>query len=159
MLVYFQGLKYREAAQVLSLPVGTVKSRLHTAVSEAHGIAFARELAVTNGDFRMSDDRSDASATARPPSRRVGRRRARVGGIAAGARRGVPSSLAGMAAAMAPLLAAWPDFEPPPGLAERTCRLVAAFATVAKTSRIAATENEPRLDVSRPRPPASVGST
>ena len=34
MLVYFQGLKYREAAQVLSLPVGTVKSRLHTAVQK-----------------------------------------------------------------------------------------------------------------------------
>jgi RNA polymerase sigma-70 factor, ECF subfamily len=32
MLVYFQGLKYREAAQVLSLPVGTVKSRLHVAM-------------------------------------------------------------------------------------------------------------------------------
>jgi RNA polymerase sigma-70 factor, ECF subfamily len=32
MLVYFQGLKYREAAEVLRLPVGTVKSRLHTAV-------------------------------------------------------------------------------------------------------------------------------
>jgi RNA polymerase sigma-70 factor, ECF subfamily len=34
MLVYFQGLKYREAAQVLELPVGTVKSRLHTAVQK-----------------------------------------------------------------------------------------------------------------------------
>jgi RNA polymerase sigma-70 factor, ECF subfamily len=34
MLVYFQGLKYREAAQVLGLPVGTVKSRLHTAVQK-----------------------------------------------------------------------------------------------------------------------------
>ena len=32
MLVYFQGLKYREAAQVLSIPVGTVKSRLHGAM-------------------------------------------------------------------------------------------------------------------------------
>jgi RNA polymerase sigma-70 factor, ECF subfamily len=32
MLVYFQGLKYREAAQVLSVPVGTVKSRLHGAM-------------------------------------------------------------------------------------------------------------------------------
>ena len=31
-LVYFQGMKYREAADVLSIPVGTVKSRLHTAV-------------------------------------------------------------------------------------------------------------------------------
>ena len=32
MLVYFQGLKYREAAQVLGVPVGTVKSRLHGAM-------------------------------------------------------------------------------------------------------------------------------
>ncbi len=32
MLVYFQGLKYREAAHVLGVPVGTVKSRLHTAM-------------------------------------------------------------------------------------------------------------------------------
>jgi len=33
MLVYFQGLKYREAAEVLSIPVGTVKSRLHAAIN------------------------------------------------------------------------------------------------------------------------------
>ena len=32
VLVYFQGLKYREAADVLSIPVGTVKSRLHAAM-------------------------------------------------------------------------------------------------------------------------------
>ena len=32
MLVYFQGLKYREAAEVLDIPVGTVKSRLHAAI-------------------------------------------------------------------------------------------------------------------------------
>jgi RNA polymerase sigma-70 factor (ECF subfamily) len=31
-LVFFQGLKYREAAEVLSIPTGTVKSRLHDAV-------------------------------------------------------------------------------------------------------------------------------
>lgn len=33
-LVYFQGLKYREAAEVMRIPVGTVKSRLHAAVSK-----------------------------------------------------------------------------------------------------------------------------
>lgn len=31
-LVYFQGLKYREAAEVLDIPVGTVKSRMHAAM-------------------------------------------------------------------------------------------------------------------------------
>ena len=31
-LVYYQGMKYREAADVLGVPVGTVKSRLHTAI-------------------------------------------------------------------------------------------------------------------------------
>lgn len=32
ILVYYQGMKYREAAEVLSIPVGTVKSRLHAAI-------------------------------------------------------------------------------------------------------------------------------
>lgn len=31
-LIYYQGLKYREAADVLGIPVGTVKSRLHSAI-------------------------------------------------------------------------------------------------------------------------------
>jgi RNA polymerase sigma-70 factor (ECF subfamily) len=31
-MVYFRGLKYREAADELSVPVGTVKSRIHSAV-------------------------------------------------------------------------------------------------------------------------------
>ncbi|MCA9263725.1 MAG: sigma-70 family RNA polymerase sigma factor [Planctomycetales bacterium] len=33
-LVYYQGMKYREAAEVLSIPVGTVKSRLHAAITK-----------------------------------------------------------------------------------------------------------------------------
>ena len=33
-LVYFQGMKYREAAEVLDIPVGTVKSRVNNAISK-----------------------------------------------------------------------------------------------------------------------------
>lgn len=33
-LVYYQGLKYREAAEVLDIPVGTVKSRIHSAIAK-----------------------------------------------------------------------------------------------------------------------------
>jgi RNA polymerase sigma-70 factor (ECF subfamily) len=35
-LVYFQGLKYREAAETLNVPVGTIKSRLHSAVQKLY---------------------------------------------------------------------------------------------------------------------------
>lgn len=31
-LVYFRGMKYRDAAKIMSIPVGTVKSRLHAAL-------------------------------------------------------------------------------------------------------------------------------
>jgi RNA polymerase sigma-70 factor (ECF subfamily) len=31
-LVYYQGMKYRDAADILEIPVGTIKSRLHTAI-------------------------------------------------------------------------------------------------------------------------------
>lgn len=33
-LVYYQGMKYTQAAEVLDIPVGTVKSRLHTAMAK-----------------------------------------------------------------------------------------------------------------------------
>lgn len=33
-LVYYEGMKYREAAEVLAIPVGTVKSRLHAAIGK-----------------------------------------------------------------------------------------------------------------------------
>ena len=32
LLIYFQGLKYREVAEALNIPVGTVKSRVHKAL-------------------------------------------------------------------------------------------------------------------------------
>jgi RNA polymerase sigma-70 factor (ECF subfamily) len=33
-MVYYQGMKYRETADALSIPVGTVKSRMNAAVSK-----------------------------------------------------------------------------------------------------------------------------
>jgi RNA polymerase sigma-70 factor, ECF subfamily len=37
-LVYYQGFKYREAAEMLNIPVGTVKSRLHAAIMKLNEI-------------------------------------------------------------------------------------------------------------------------
>ena len=34
ILAYYQGLKYKDVAHILSIPVGTVKSRLHTALGK-----------------------------------------------------------------------------------------------------------------------------
>ena len=34
MLVYFQGLKYREVSEILGIPMGTVKSQLHAALTK-----------------------------------------------------------------------------------------------------------------------------
>jgi RNA polymerase sigma-70 factor (ECF subfamily) len=33
-LVYYRGMKYREAAEILDVPVGTIKSRLHAAINK-----------------------------------------------------------------------------------------------------------------------------
>jgi RNA polymerase sigma-70 factor (ECF subfamily) len=38
ILAYYQGLKYRDVAEILDIPVGTVKSRLHAALVKLHEI-------------------------------------------------------------------------------------------------------------------------
>ena len=45
VLIYYQGLKYREAADELSIPVGTVKSRAHSAISKLHEAMTGRKAA------------------------------------------------------------------------------------------------------------------
>lgn len=47
-LVYYQGLKYREAADVLGVPVGTVKSRIHSAILKLNEEWQAAASATTN---------------------------------------------------------------------------------------------------------------
>ncbi|WP_435019042.1 RNA polymerase sigma factor [Tundrisphaera sp. TA3] len=39
VLAYFQDLKYREIAEILNIPVGTVKSRLHAALAKLQEMA------------------------------------------------------------------------------------------------------------------------
>ena len=48
ILVMYQGLKYREAAEVLRIPVGTVKSRLHDAVRTLHKALITAAYTATN---------------------------------------------------------------------------------------------------------------
>ncbi len=48
ILVYFQGLKYREAADVLSIPLGTLKSRLYAAIEKLRETLTLRTF--SNGD-------------------------------------------------------------------------------------------------------------
>jgi len=47
-LVYYQGMKYREAADVLGVPVGTVKSRVHTAILKLNEEWATAQTALTN---------------------------------------------------------------------------------------------------------------
>lgn len=46
-LVYYQGMKYREAAEVLDIPVGTVKSRLHAAISKLTSVWNESQIELT----------------------------------------------------------------------------------------------------------------
>ena len=34
LLVYFNGFAYKDTAEILGIPVGTVKSRIHAAIAE-----------------------------------------------------------------------------------------------------------------------------
>ena len=44
LLSEFQGLKYQEIGEILEIPVGTVKSRMHTAVERLREILEENEM-------------------------------------------------------------------------------------------------------------------
>ena len=44
LLSEFQGLKYQEIGEILDIPVGTVKSRMHTAVERLREILKENEM-------------------------------------------------------------------------------------------------------------------
>lgn len=48
-LIYLQGMAYRDAAEVLSIPVGTVKSRVHSAIRKL-GTVWQRIVAKPTGE-------------------------------------------------------------------------------------------------------------
>jgi RNA polymerase sigma-70 factor, ECF subfamily len=48
-LVVYQGLKYREAADTLGIPLGTVKSRMNKALHSLHKAMMAHRYAASNG--------------------------------------------------------------------------------------------------------------
>lgn len=48
-LVYFKGVKYREAARLLHVPVGTVKSRLHAALAKLGTVLRRQDLRPAHG--------------------------------------------------------------------------------------------------------------
>jgi RNA polymerase sigma-70 factor (ECF subfamily) len=53
ILAYFQGLKYRDVAEALDIPVGTVKSRLHAALAR-----LTEEWKAADQESRNSDEQS-----------------------------------------------------------------------------------------------------
>jgi RNA polymerase sigma-70 factor (ECF subfamily) len=64
LLVYFQGMKYQDAAEVLGIPVGTVKSRLHAALTklteEWGGDGAAEDKGQESDDTRFAATRRGA---------------------------------------------------------------------------------------------------
>jgi RNA polymerase sigma-70 factor (ECF subfamily) len=60
LLSYFQGFSYNQIADSLEIPLGTVKSRLHTAVA-----AFARAWKLARGREEMSDNNNSDQARER----------------------------------------------------------------------------------------------
>jgi RNA polymerase sigma-70 factor (ECF subfamily) len=72
VLVYFQGLKYQDAADVLDIPVGTVKSRLHAALTKLteEWEPEARSQTSEARDQKTKDDEPDRLAATRRGARK-----------------------------------------------------------------------------------------
>ncbi len=94
-LVFFQGLKYHEAAEILGIPLGTVKSRLDSALAR----------------LNLAGMRNEEGRPLRQPEKKVRRRRA-----AAVAADPPAISIRDL------LRSSAPRFNPPKQLASRACR-------------------------------------
>lgn len=68
VLVFFQGLKYEEAAEVLGIPVGTVKSRVHAALGRLGVLDVRNEEASPHLPLGKKTHRRRVAAAGDPPA-------------------------------------------------------------------------------------------
>jgi RNA polymerase sigma-70 factor (ECF subfamily) len=69
LLGYFQGLKFQEVAEILQLPLGTVKSRLHKALVTLHAAWRRNHDEISGGQAPAHVGPKHARQTPRIPAR------------------------------------------------------------------------------------------
>ena len=116
ILAYHQDLKYREIAEILKIPVGTVKSRLHAALAKLQEMARGHGPRRERSDPMNANDLLDMSLGQARPRASRGRSTARSPTTP-----GASAALERLGADLDRLLDdGLGEVEPPPGLARRT---------------------------------------
>jgi RNA polymerase sigma-70 factor (ECF subfamily) len=87
LLVYFQGLKYQDAAQVMGIPVGTVKSRLHAALTK-----LTEEWSETESDNPQAEAEEEETEESHRPGDRKQETGSRAQKPGTGSRRQAPET-------------------------------------------------------------------